>query len=117
MKGSDMACKEDFGGPGRTQYRKLRTKAFCLLTTALMGDPFDVESYGVGVVTLGITSETNEESSNRKNKFPVAGLMMTLFVPLMVVTGRSLATQLPEARSVADCNPKVVNAADQNTTG
>jgi hypothetical protein len=38
MKGSDMACKEDFGGPRRTQERKLRTKAFCLLTTALMGD-------------------------------------------------------------------------------
>ena len=40
MKGSDMACKDDFGGPGRTQCRKLRTKALCLLTTALMGDPF-----------------------------------------------------------------------------
>jgi hypothetical protein len=48
MKGSDMACKEDFGGPGRTQYRKLRTKAFCLLTTALMGDPFSFS----GLITL-----------------------------------------------------------------
>jgi hypothetical protein len=40
MKGSNAACKENFGGPDRTQSRKLRTKAFCLLTPALMGDPF-----------------------------------------------------------------------------
>ena len=44
MKGSDAACNEDFCGQEELNEEKLRTKTFCLLTPALMGDPFTTRS-------------------------------------------------------------------------